>query len=230
MISCSNILKMKMMNNAKLNFIKSLFFLGFLILGSFTFGQNKVDFSEIKKSVQDKDSPYYYERLLFKYRGMPQSVDSTEAFHLYYGTKFTDHHLGEMNPDFSKLREKFQQRNFAEAAKIGENLHFKDPTNLEVLLILLQSYEQQKDQNKFVWTLQKFRMISATVLTSGEGNKEDSPYLVNTVGEEYVLLNLLKVPFQNYRRSSKTTKDGMMDIWEKDNEKIYINVVGFAPE
>ncbi|WP_300674160.1 DUF4919 domain-containing protein [Soonwooa sp.] len=219
-----------MKNNLKLNFIKSLFFLGFLILGGLAFGQNKIDFSEIKKNIQDKDSPYYYDRLLFKYRGMPQSIDSTEAFHLYYGKKFTDHQLGEMNPNFSKLREKFQQRNFADAIKIGEDLHFKDPTNLEVLLILLQSYEQMKDQNKFVWTLQKFRMISATVLTSGKGDQEDSPYLVNSVGEEYVLLNLLKVPFQNYQRSSKMTKDGMMDIWTNGKEKIYINVVGHAPE
>ena len=219
-----------MKNNLKLNFIKSLFFLGFLILGGFAFGQKKIDFSEIKKNVEDTESPYYYERLLFKFRGMPQSIDSTEAFNLYYGTKFTDHQLEEMNPNFSKFREKFQQRDFKEAIKIGEDLHFKAPTNLEVLLILLQCYEQEKDQNKFVWTIQKFRMISATVLTSGEGNKEDSPYLVNTVGEEYVLLNLLKVPFQDYKRSSKLTKDGMMDIWEKDGEKIYINVVGYAPE
>lgn len=209
---------------------RSVFFLFVLMFGFLSFGQNKPDFIEIKKNIEDKKSPYFYERLLFKFRGMPQAIDSAEAFHLYYGKRFTAHKLSPFGTDFQKFGEKFQQSKFDDAIKLGEDLHFKDPSNLEVLLLLLQCYENVQNQNKFMLTLQKFRMVSATVLASGAGNTPDSPYLVNTVGEEYVLLNLLKIPFHDYQRSSQASQDGMMDVWGNGKENIYINVVGYAPE
>lgn len=190
--------------------------------------QNKIDFSEIKKSTEDKNSPYYYERLVYKFRGMPQAIDSVEASHFYYGTKFSTYRLETKHvQDFKNFGQAFQTKNFEETIKLGEALHFVNPSNLEVILILLQSYEQVQDQNNFMLMLQKFRIISATVLTSGLGDNEKSPYVVNTVGEEYVLLNLLKIPFQNYKRTSKLTKDGMMDVWKDGQQTVYINVVGY---
>ncbi|WP_435525400.1 hypothetical protein [Chryseobacterium indoltheticum] len=49
-------------------------------------------------------------------------------------------------------------------------------------------------------------------------------YKVNNVGDEYIFLNVMNVG-QDYTRSSKTLKDGVIDVWEKGDSKIYIKVL-----
>ena len=72
--------------------------------------------------------------------------------------------------------------------------------------------------------LNQFRTLTEAIRSSGDGKTEKTPYLVNSVGDEYILLNILNLG-QDYSRGSKPSKDGMLDIWEKDNSKIYIKVL-----
>lgn len=196
-----------------------------LLCAVFLFSQDAPNLKEIKKQVNSISSIYNYDKLVFKLRGMPQSLDSLEAKHLYYGKMFTDYSINPTDQDYKDFTKAFQERDYTKAIPFGENLTFKDPSNIEILFLLLQCYEQVQDQKKFVYTLQKFRAMTATVMTSGNGETENSAYIVNSVGEEYVLLNVLKIPFQSYQRSSKTVKDGTFDVWVKDKDKIYIKVL-----
>lgn len=43
-------------------------------------------------------------------------------------------------------------------------------------------------------------------------------------GDEYILLNIMNIG-NDYTRGSKPSKDGMFDIWEKGDHKIYIKVL-----
>lgn len=200
-------------------------FLLFLCCNIFVFGQDKINLNQIKKDIKDTDSPYNYERLTFKFRGMPQSLDSIEAQHLYYGKVFTAVKTNPFGDDFKAFSKAFQDRDFDTGIKLGQTLTYNDPTNIEILLLLLQCYEQKEDQNNFVYTLQKFRSMSAAVFSSGDGEAETTPYLVNSVGEEYVLLTIMKVAFNDYQRSSRMSKNGTIDRWTKGNENIYIKVL-----
>jgi hypothetical protein len=53
------------------------------------------------------------------------------------------------------------------------------------------------------------------IKSSGDGKTEKTAYLVNSVGDEYILLNILNIG-QDYNRNSMAVKDGMIDIWEKE--------------
>lgn len=202
--------------------ILQLFMLTFVV---FLSAQTSPNLKELQKEVKNEKSIYYYERLIFKFRGMPQSLDSIEAKHLYYGKMSSNYKTSPFDDDFKGLSKAFQDRDFDKAIPFGESLTFKDPTNIEILLLLLQCYEHKKDQKNFVHTLQKFRAMTAAVIASGNGKSEKSPYIVNSVGEEYVLLNVLKIPFQSYQRSSKTSKEGTIDVWVKDKDKVFIKVL-----
>ena len=68
------------------------------------------------------------------------------------------------------------------------------------------------------------RLLTDAIKSSGDGKSEKTPYLVNSVGDEYIFLNILNVG-EDYIRSSKTLKDGVLDIWEKGDQKIYIKVL-----
>lgn len=205
--------------------MKYHFFLLFTLFSVFGFSQkSKVDFKAIEKSLKSSDSPYHYEKLLFKYKGYPKSLDSIEAQYLYYGRNFRGDKISTSDEGFKNLAEAFKQNNFEECIRQGKVLYDKDPTNLDILLILLRAYDSLKDGNNFMHHLSQFRALADGIKNSGDGKSEKTAYLVNSVGDEYILLNILNIG-NDYTRGSKPSKDGMFDIWEKEGQKIYIKVL-----
>ncbi|SIS93969.1 protein of unknown function [Chryseobacterium ureilyticum] len=201
------------------------FFLLFILFSVFGFSQkSKVDFKAIEKSLKKTDSPYNYEKLIFKYKGYPKSLDSIESQYLYYGRNFRNDKITTSDDGFKNLAEAFKQNSFEECIKQGKALYDKDPTNLDILLILLRAYDSKKDGNNFMHHLTQFRSLADGIKSSGDGKSEKTAYLVNSVGDEYILLNILNIG-KDYTRGSKPSKDGMYDIWEKDGNKIYIKVL-----
>lgn len=205
--------------------MKYHFFLLLLFVSVFGFSQkSKIDFKSIEKSLTNAQSPYNYEKLIFKYKGYPKSLDSIEAQYLYYGRNFRKDKISTLDDDFKKLAEAFKDKNFEDCVKLGKVLYDKDPTNLDVLLILLRAYDSLKDGSNFTHHLGQFRLLADAIKASGDGKSEKTAYAVNSVGDEYILLNMLNIG-QDYTRGSKALKDGMMDIWEKEDSKIYIKVL-----
>ncbi|MCW3160595.1 DUF4919 domain-containing protein [Chryseobacterium oryctis] len=203
---------------------KYLFFL-LIFISILGFGQKlKLDLKVVEKNLKNSHSPYNYDKLIFKYKAYPQSVDSIEAQHLYYGRNFKDNLVSTSEDEFKKLAEAFKNKNFDECISQGNILFQKDPTNMDILLILLRAYDSKEDGNKFTYHLNQFRLLSNAIKFSGDGKSEKTAYIVNSVGDEYILLNMLKVG-EEYTRGSKALKDGMLDIWQKEDDKIYIKIL-----
>lgn len=205
--------------------MKNYFFLLLLLFSVFGFSQkSKLDFKSIEKNLTNSQSPYNYDKLIFKYKAYPKSLDSIEAQHLYYGRNFKKDKVSTSDEEFKDLATAFKNKNFEECIKQGKVLYDKDPTNLDVLLILLRAYDDKKDANNFPHHLSQLRLLTDAIKASGDGKSEKTAYQVNSVGDEYILLNMLNVG-QDYARSSKLGKDGMFDIWEKGSNTIYIKVL-----
>jgi len=200
-----------------------VFFL--LILPFFGLSQKtKFDLKSIEKNLTNPTSVYNYDRLIFKYKGLPKSIDSTEAEHLYYGRNFRKDLVSQSGDDFKELADAFKSNNFIECIRLGKVLYAKDPTNLDVILILLRAYDQTKDIGNFSHHIAQLRLLTDAIKNSGDGKSEKTAYKVNNVGDEYIFLNVMNVG-QGYTRASKTLKDGIVDVWEKEDIKIYIKVL-----
>lgn len=205
--------------------MKYHFFLLLIFFSVFGFSQKpKIDLKTIEKDLKNGKSLYNYEKLTFKYKAYPRSLDTIEAQHLYYGRNFIKDPVLTTDPEFKSLAEAFKSNNFQDCIRQGKILYDKDPTNLDILLILLKAYDYLKDGDNFMYHLSQFRALTDGMKSSGDGKTEKTPYLVNTVGDEYILLNILNLG-QDYTRGSKSVKDGILDIWEKDNSKVYIKVL-----
>lgn len=200
-----------------------LFFL--LILPFFGFSQKaKFDMKSIEKNLSNPNSPYNYEKLIFKFKGLPKSLDSIEAQHLYYGRNFRKDKVSQMGDEFKGLAEAFKNGNFEECIRLGKILYAKDPTNLDVILILLRSYDQKKDVSNFSHHISQLRLLTDAIKSSGDGKSEKTAFKVNSVGDEYIFLNVMNIG-QDYTRGSKTLRDGVIDVWEKGDAKIYIKIL-----
>jgi len=195
------------------------------MMAAFGFSQkSKIILDNIKKEIADKESDFYYEKMLFKYKGLPKSIDSVEAQHLYYGRTFLDKTISTSDKPFKKLLEDFKKQDYAETITKANQLLSVDPTNLDLLMIMLQCYDKQQDVKNFTYYLSQFKLLTSAILDSGDGKSEDSAYLVNSVGDEYILINVIQIPRQA-SRSSKPATGGTYDIWENNNTKTYIKVI-----
>ncbi|WP_292008731.1 DUF4919 domain-containing protein [Chryseobacterium sp.] len=205
--------------------MKYRIFLLFLLVSVFGFSQkSRIDFKSIDKNLGNPQSLYNYEKLIFKYKGFPKSLDSIEAQHLYYGRNFKEGKVSTNDDDFKKLVVAFKDNNFEDCIKMGRALYDKDPTNLDILLILLRTYDAKQDSSNFSHHLNQFKILTDAMKNSGDGKSEKTAYYVNSVGDEYILLNILNIG-QDFTRTSKSLKDGIVDIWENNNNKIYIKVL-----
>lgn len=205
--------------------MKCYFFLLLIFFSVFGFSQkSKIDIRGIEKDLTNSRSPYNYEKLIFKYKAFPKSLDSIESRHLYYGRNFRTDKISTSDESFKNLAEAFKENNFVDCISQGKILYNKDPTNLDILLILLRAYDDQKDGNNLTYHLSQFRALTDGIKSSGDGLSEKTAYQVNSVGDEYILLNILNIG-EEYTKNSKASKKGMLDIWEKDNKKIYIKIL-----
>lgn len=205
--------------------MKNYFFFLLILWPVLGFSQKQtIDLKMISKDLKDSASPYFYEKLIFKYRGFTKSLDSIEAQHLYYGRNFSKDRISTADERFEQLAQAFKDKNFDECIRQGKILYNKDPTNLDVLLILLRAYDAKQDKENFIYHLSQLRSLTGAIRSSGDGKSEKTAYLVNSVGDEYILLNMLNIG-EGYTKASKSSKDGIMDIWEKENNKIYIKVL-----
>lgn len=196
-----------------------------LILPFFGLSQKaKLDLKSIEKNLTNPDSNYNYEKLIFKFKGLPKSLDSVEAKHLYYGRNFREDKVSQAEEEFRNLAEAFKRGDFEECIRLGKTLYAKDPTNLDIILILLRSYDQKKDVSNFSHHISQLRLLTDAIKSSGDGKSEKTAYKVNSVGDEYIFLNVMNVG-KDYNRTSRTLSDGVIDVWEKGEKKIYIKVL-----
>ncbi|WP_144283162.1 DUF4919 domain-containing protein [Chryseobacterium echinoideorum] len=200
-----------------------LFF--FVIIPFLGFAQHtELNLKQIEKNISNPKSGYGYEKLIFKFKGYPKSLDSIEAQHLYYGRNFIENKVSVADEKFVKLADAFKTGNFQECIQIGKVLYGEDPTNLDVILILLRAYDSLKDGSNFVHHLNQLRLLTEAIKDSGDGKSEKTAFVVNSVGDEYILLNVLNIG-QDFKRSSVTYKDSVVDVWSKDDLKVHIKVL-----
>ncbi|TDX84346.1 DUF4919 domain-containing protein [Epilithonimonas xixisoli] len=197
----------------------------FLMISVFGFSQkSNINLDKIKKEIQNQESIYFYEKMVYKFQGLPKSIDSLEAIHLYYGRNFINKTISTNDKAFKDLLEAFKLEKYDETAAKAKDLLFTDPTNLDLLMVMLQCYDRQKDIKNFSHYYGQFQILTRAMLDSGDGKSEKSAYLVNSVGDEYILINVIQIP-REATRSSKPAKGGMFDIWENNNKKTYIKVI-----
>lgn len=206
--------------------MKNKLFFFFLLFSFLGFSQYiKLDLKTLEKNLKDPKSNYHYDKVLFKYLGHPQSMDSIDIQYLYYGRNFREDKVSLVDEDFKKLAEYYRDQKFTEAVQLGNQLFKKDPSNMDVLLILLQGLKKNGNEKDFVFRLRQFRTLITAINNSGDGKSEKTPFIVNGVGDEYIFLNTQNIKLDGFNRTSKALKDGMMDVWTKDNESIYVKIL-----
>lgn len=204
--------------------MKSVLILWMMVAPLCFFAQSILDIEKMGKAISNPESMYYYDRLEYKYRGLPATLDTEEAKYLYYGRLFLEDKIEVTDARFIELRNAYEKGDYQKCATLGRQLYHLDATNLDVLLIMMRGLENTKQLDNLSLHMLQLKTLTSVILASGDGKSEKTAYLVNTIGDEYILLNMLGVD-QNYQRQSKPIDKSMLDVWSNETRKIFIKVL-----
>lgn len=206
--------------------MKTIYFLLFFCLSSISFSQNLIDLEEIKKSVTDSTSNYYYEKLVYKFGFDPSAMDSLEIKHLYYGKFYGKYKMSDFDKEKFEFTDLIRDKKFKKAIPIGERLLKKDPTKLEVLGFMVQAYEAEDKENRQLPLrgIQFHRLLN-TIIENGKQDKNEKFFTVMSIADEYIVSGILGIDLYNFRRSSQIGKLGVTDLWKNGNKKLSFQVI-----
>ena len=195
-----------------------------ILFSFFVFGQN-MNLDSIKANIQNENSNFYYEKLIYKFKFDPTTLSDEEAKHLYYGKKFSKYKTSFFDTDYFDFTKNFAQGNLKKAILSGEKYIEKDPTNSEVLTYLEIAYRKKdkESKNHILYMLQAKTLLDC-IMKSGDGKTKDTAFVVNSVGEEYLIASILGKNIRTFQRTSSMQKDGTIDGFKKGNDSIYFKV------
>lgn len=211
--------------------MKKYGFLIFCILFSiFSNAQNALDLKAIKNSVNDANSPYYYEKLVYQFNYNPGIVNSEEAKYLYYGKTYANYKV-----PFSKEKEISREdlntlikaEKYDEAIIEGEKMIRNSPADIEVLGLLMYSLlkTDKTDENlKYLRGFQFQKLIDA-VLKTKSGTEKKPIYTVTSIPDEYVIAGILNLDLKNFRRRTTYNSIGALESWKNGKQRISFQVV-----
>lgn len=197
--------------------MRIIFIVVFFTINSF--GQT-LDFSEIKSNVNDEDSNFYYPLVIAKFNENSITMADVDFLHLYYGKKY----FGKHNPKFDKEYLKCIQ-NSPGKKKTSACLKalINDPTNLELLSNVYNQSQSLKEKDLLKY---KFASLWKIINFYGDGKSQETPYIVNSVGEIYTISStLLDINLIKYQRSSYSVKGGTIDKFYTKSDSVFFKVI-----
>ncbi|WP_295811118.1 DUF4919 domain-containing protein [uncultured Apibacter sp.] len=199
----------------------------------------QINYEKIKETVNDINSPYYYENIISDFLNKPLDLqqDHIKSYYLYYGKLYSSYYT--KNFEFSKKYLKFMKliasKKYNKALILGEEFLKNDPINLTIILNLIICYNEEKNENVGRLTILKNQaeFLMKAIADYGDGRNKETAFKVISTGDEYALLNYIGINIVKYTRNSEIkNNNSVLDIWSKDikyqkdkRNEVYIEVI-----
>ncbi|MEN2487255.1 DUF4919 domain-containing protein [Flavobacterium sp. B11] len=181
------------------HFFVALFFCFGIQLNAQDLGFTQPDYKAIEKEISDKNSKFFYPKLMERLVKNDTLLTHDEYLHLYLGYFFQPkYNAFWTSPDDEKLRtfyakEKLEASDYDEIIKLANNSLKDFPFDLRQLNYLAYIYHLKGDETAAKITSFKFHSIMNVILSSGDGKKCETGFHVLMVDHEYILLNLFEI-------------------------------------
>lgn len=171
------------------------------------------DNARIEEQIFDKNSKYFYPDLFNRYMKGDTTLNLEDYRHLYYGYAFdpkyqpfdTPHEadsvimLFEQNPD----------PQLADCKRIidyGNKVLFSEPFNMRIINVLTYAYGIIGDTENEYNNYYRFKMLMETIMSSGTGTSEKSPWHVLYLNDVEDVMAYLELKYLKRTVISRTTE------------------------
>lgn len=164
----------------------------------------KPDYNEIKKQINDRNSQYYYPRLMSEFERNDTLMKLDKYRYLYLGYALQE--------DYNPYRS--STANMAESATVNRarltkeeceevianaNLALQDnPFNLQQMSMLIEALKQNRQESLAKIWQYKFNYILMAIVSTGTGIDEENAWYVIEPQHEYMLLNAMGYTVTNH--------------------------------
>jgi hypothetical protein len=157
----------------------------------------KPDFKAIEKSIKDKNSPYYFDRLFERFKKGDASFTLEEKYHLYYGYSFTDGYQPYFASDNVKEINRLVnidnlgKQDMEKIITLSDEVLQGYPFNLSMMGYRAYFFKELGKQKQSDAESARANIILDAILNSGDGISKDTCFYIISVGNEYDLINIL---------------------------------------
>lgn len=148
----------------------------------------KIDFSEIKAKVEDRNSSTYYPKLLQRFNDFDSTLTIEDYALIYYGFSFQDAYL-KNQPDERVLNTLQKDKNYDGLILESKKILAVNPVSLTandcMTYALLKTSRPEIEWKKYQ---DRFRAIRKVIASSGDGLTCESAFKVIYVSDEYNML------------------------------------------
>nr|WP_315026271.1 DUF4919 domain-containing protein [uncultured Chryseobacterium sp.] len=190
------------------------------------------DYSLIQKNIEDKNSEFYYPKLLKRLEDSDTLLTNNQYRHLYFGYTFqkdyNPYKISKKSKEVAKYYrgEKISEKDIPNAILLFRNVLEENPVDLRAMNYLAYLYHLAKDDETAKKLAVNFHGLANAILTSGDGLKCETAFHVISVTDEYAFLSRFQMETSSQSSHSKCD----YHEFEKDKYKIpgfYFNISTF---
>lgn len=155
--------------------------------------------NSIKKEIENKDSGFYYPKLLERLSKWDETLKDEDFKHLYFGYFFQKNFtINSHTENDEKLmiyyrKEKMEEKDYPVIIDLISKDLKKNPFDLRKMNYLAYAYHLSGNETEAKKIGYIFRGFINTILSSGDGKTCETGFVVNDIGHEYVLMNLFQM-------------------------------------
>ena len=161
----------------------------------------------IRLLVNNLGGKSQYSNLLLRLQGNDTTLALADYFLIYHGLPFQENY----NPYAShqKLMDSFNEQSYPNSVAEADRLLEENPANLDALYFGFLSCKQMHKFAVAEKYATRYWLFLESIMASGDGKTEKTAFHVNTVGDEFQVLNYLKL------------KKEKQELVQKKNGKIF---------
>lgn len=156
------------------------------------------DYASIKQIVADPNSAFYYPKLFKKYQANDTTLSFRDYRMLYYGYVFQPGYErnAKHTPEDDSIAAIFAkgqltEQDLEDIVRLGIAYTEKVPFDLKRINLVHVAASELGDDAIAKIYLHKVRMLALTVLTTGNGLSEETPFYVISESDENAMINIL---------------------------------------
>lgn len=179
--------------------IKKLFlFILVIIISTSGFSQEqkqnmrKPDFKEIEKTINDKNSPFFYSTLMKRYKENDTTLTIEEYRYLYYGFSFQTNYSPYGKSSYNDaLKKSIGENDMEKIIELEKKVLEEYPFNLRNLNTLTAVLEKKEDTAASYAYYKKLLGVAKAIMSTGDGASDSTAMFVISVEHEYDMIGLL---------------------------------------
>lgn len=200
----------------RINFV--ILLISFTFFSAQIYAQNigRIDFSEIKKEIENPESNYYYPSLLERIHADDTTLNYSDYKHLYYGNVFQENYhpygITDLKKEFNAI---YKSRNYEQALLKGKDVLAENPVDIEVTLKMIIACLETGDTLSAKIYGKKYFGFLDVIYASGDGKSLETAYVVISVDDEYRIVGDLGL----YVKQQVLINDCDLLIFEKKGQR-----------